>query len=364
MDHTLECLDCAKRVPATVTRLRCHTCAGLFRIAYSTAADAKQQRLPLSVTSRTVSLGEGRTALLRLDRTARALGLGDLWAKLEFIAPTGSFKDRGSAVLISAALAEGVTEFVEDSSGNAGASLSAYAAAAAMKAHVFVPADAASGKLDQIRIFGAELHLVEGPRQAATDAAEKFVAEHELPYLSHNLSPYFSDGMKAVAYELHLGPARDAGHVVLPVGNGSLLIGATAGFDELAEAGVVDSRPKFHAVQAQAVQPITAAINGDAWDSSSAAPTVASGIAVGLPPRLNQCVAAVRESGGSAVAVADSASLNWQRKLARVEGIFCEATAATAFAGLQQLITQGAISPGESVVVPITGSGLKDSVPS
>src|SRR5690606_4078479 len=137
--------------------------------------------------------------VVSLERTADALGLGALLAKLEFMTPTGSFKDRGSAVLVSVAKLEGISEFVEDSSGNAGASLSAYAAAAGMKAHVFVPATAARGKLDQIRIFGAELHAVDGPRQAATDAAEAFVAQRGLPYLSHNLSPFFSEGMKAVA---------------------------------------------------------------------------------------------------------------------------------------------------------------------
>lgn len=366
MNLFLECLDCAARTPATVTRLRCDACCGLFKLAFDAPSRSDRPRTPLDSLPNIVSLGEGGTPVVSLARTAERLGLSELWAKLEFMSPTGSFKDRGTAVLISAALAEGVKEFVEDSSGNAGASLSAYAAAAGMKAHIFAPSSAARGKLDQIRIFGAELHAIDGPRQAATDAAERFVAEHGLPYLSHNLSPYFSEGMKAFAYEIEHGLSggdrRAVRHVVLPVGNGSLLIGAKAGFDELREAGAIPEAPRFHAVQVEAVQPIAAAIDGKGWSPARARPTVASGIAVSAPPRLNQCVDAVRSSGGSAVVVTDDAALEWQRRLARDEGIFCEVTSATAFAGLERLILTGAVSQGDSVLVPITGSGLKEPV--
>lgn len=358
MQNFLECLDCESRYEATVANLRCSVCSGVFKIAYEDAPGIMQPRVPSS--GENISLGEGNTPLVRLDRTAAQLGIAVLYAKLEFMAPTGSFKDRGSSVLMSAAKAEGVKEFVEDSSGNAGASLSAYAASAGIKAHIFVPASAARGKLDQIRIFGAELHAIEGPRQAATNAAEQFVAEHGLPYLSHNLSPYFSEGMKAVAYELHRSEADKINHVVLPVGNGSMLIGAKAGYDELLLAGAVAVIPKFHCVQAAGVQPITAAINGSEWGASDVKPTLASGIAVSLPPRLEQCVSAVRESGGSAVAFADEDALAWQQRLARDEGIFCEVTSAAAFSGLQQLIANGSIGSHDSVVIPITGSGLKE----
>ncbi len=360
MNSALECLDCGELAPATVRSLYCTSCHGLFRLSYDTAPSGTEPRLPAISSEARVTLGEGETPVISLARAAEMLGLEALFAKLEFMAPTGSFKDRGSAVLISAALAEGVTEFVEDSSGNAGASLSAYAAAAGMKAHVFVPANAAQGKLDQIRIFGAELHAIDGPRQAATDAAESFVEDRRLPYLSHNLSPYFSEGMKAVAYEIARSEAAGTQHIVLPVGNGSLLIGARAGFDELIDAGAVDSAPKFHAVQAENVQPITAAINGTDWAPADAKPTVASGIAVSSPPRLDQCVSAVRESGGRAVSVGEEETLEWQKRLAKDEGIFCEATSAAAFVGLEKLLAEGAISYGDSVLVPITGSGLKE----
>ena len=146
-------------------------------------------------------------------------------------------------MLVSAASEENITEFVEDSSGNARASLSAYAAAAGIKAYVFAPASAAKGKLDQIAIFGSDLRTVAGPRQAATDAAKKFLDDHNLVYLSHNYSAYFAEGMKAVSYELMANLGDEIDHVVLPVGNGSLLIGLKKGYDELFSAGRIGSVP-------------------------------------------------------------------------------------------------------------------------
>jgi threonine synthase len=314
--------------------------------------------LPLASGLPRVTLGEGHTPLVGLNKTAQLLGLGRLWAKLELQSPTGSFKDRGSAVLASAAIEAGVTEFVEDSSGNAGASIAAYAAAAGLKAHVFVPASAARGKLDQISVFGAVLHPVEGPRQAATDAARKFAWDRALPYMSHNLSPYFSEGMKSFAYEIARSAAAGVGHVIIPVGNGSLLVGAFRGFEELALASEPGSPPRLHAVQAMGVQPIALALAGA--PARDPAPTIATGIAVSRPPRLKQVVDAVRVTGGSGVAVGDGTILAWQRRLAATEGIFCEATSAAALAGLEALIDRGDIGRGAEVLVPMTGSGLKE----
>jgi threonine synthase len=332
----------------------------LFAVEYNDSADGTMPRLPIVDPALANSLGEGDTPLVFLEKTGESLGLGSLWAKLEFMAPTGSFKDRGSAILTTMGRDLGVTEFVEDSSGNAGASLSAYAAAAGMKAHVFAPASAASGKLDQIQIFGASLHKIDGPRQAATDAAEQFVEERGLVYMSHNLSPYFSEGMKAASYEI--ADVLDDGidHVVLPVGNGSLLIGMVRGYQELLEAGVIARIPKFHGVQAHAVRPVVAALNGEEWSHDDVQPTNASGIAVSKPPRLAEMLEAIRSTDGSGVTVSEESLTQWQGKLASTEGIFAEMTSAGAFAGLTKLIDSGVIERDSNVCVPITGSGLKE----
>ncbi len=356
----LKCLECPRTHAPTVRTLHCPACDGLFDVEYAAPPDGDALRLPLHNPGRRLTLGEGSTPLVEMGRTAGKLGLGALYAKLEFVSPTGSFKDRGSSVLISAAVEEGVHEFVEDSSGNAGASMSAYAAAAGMKAHVFAPSGAAKGKLDQIAYFGSTLHTIDGPRQAATDAAHDFLRQTGLVYLSHNYSAYFAEGMKAVCREILQDAPQPFDHVVLPVGNGSLLIGMRKGFDELKAAGRIASLPRLSCVQAKAVRPVVASVNGEDWNPDTAGATVASGISVARPPRLAEEVAAVRHTGGHAIAVDEAPILEWRARLAREEGLFCEATAAAAFAGLEELLRSGKIQPEESVVIPVTGSGLKE----
>ena len=359
-NHQLRCLDCSLKQPPSVSDLRCAKCGGLFTVEYLDPPDGVLPRLPIDDPALANSLGEGDTPVVSLERTAGELGLDWLGAKLEFMSPTGSFKDRGSAVLTTMGRDLGVVEFVEDSSGNAGASLSAYAAAAGLKAHIFAPASAATGKLDQIEVYGATLHRIDGPRQAATDAAEEFVAERSLVYLSHNLSPYFSEGMKSVSYELVEVLDDEIDHIVLPVGNGSLLIGMVRGYGELLEAAVIDRVPMLHCVQADAVRPLVAALNGEEWSPVDALPTKASGIATPNPPRLTEMVDAIRETGGTGVTVSEDSLAIWQMRLASTEGIFAELTSAAAFAGLEKLIGSGAIEHGASVCVPITGTGLKE----
>jgi threonine synthase len=343
-----------------VSDLYCNECGGLFAVDYLDAPDGEFPRLPMDEPEMINSLGEGNTPIVSLEKTGEALGLNSLWAKLEFMAPTGSFKDRGSAVLTSMGRDLGVTEFIEDSSGNAGASLSAYAAAAGLKAHVFAPASAASGKLDQIQIFGASLHKIEGARQAATDAAEEFVKERGLVYMSHNLSPYFSEGMKAASYEIVEVLDDNIDHVVLPVGNGSLLIGMVRGYQELFEAGIIKRIPRFHGVQSHAVRPVVAALNGEEWSQDDVQPTNASGIAVSKPPRLAEMIETIKSTSGTGITVSEESLIEWQKRLSSSEGIFAEMTSAGAFEGLRKLIDSGVIEKGSNVCVPVTGSGLKE----
>ena len=346
--HHLRCLDCSTEAAASL-ELACADCGGLFEIAYPRLPE-DGLRLPLTA----LPLGQGGTPTIDFDwPDARRIRLA---LKLEFLQPTGSFKDRGAAMLIAAwnDPGAGAGSFVEDSSGNAGASLAAYGAAAQLKAEVFVPADAAGGKLAQIAAVGANIHRVDGDRDAAADAAQRFAKERGIPYLSHNRSPYFSEGIKPAAEEIAEHGLPDA--IVLPVGNGSLLIGLHRGFQELLQLGRIERMPRLIAVQSESVSPVAAA-----WAERNAAepqPTIADGIAVAKPPRLAQMLAALQESSGAAVAVPERAIASAHQTI-RERGIYVEPTSAVPLAALPMLIEQGIVTQDEQVLVPLTGSGLK-----
>lgn len=349
---TLECRRCAGPLDAEYTG----NGASLDVAGYDVA-------MPFSDTASMPTLGEGDTPVMGLAKLGGALGLEQLDAKLEYMNPTGSYKDRGTVVMLAVAREQGVEEVVEDSSGNAGASVSAYSARAGIRAHIFAPATAPAAKLRQIRVYGAEVHSIEGPREAATEAAMSFCERRDLVYASHAWSPFFFEGTKTFAFET----ARQYGgeppaHIVFPVGNGGLFLGAWRGFTELLSGGHIDRIPRLHAVQAANVMPIAAGFIGRSWDKAGMQPTMAGGISVAAPARGAQVVDVVRKADGAAVTVDEAEISAMQRALARDEGIFAEPTSAAAFAGVRRLIEDGVIAPGESVLVPVTGFGLKDEV--
>ena len=307
-----------------------------------------------------VSLGEGGTPLVE-GRTGRELGLQLLW-KLEFLNPTGSFKDRGASVLVSALRSLGARRLADDSSGNAGAALAAYAVAAGLRAVLFVPAQASGPKVRQIEGYGAELVRVPGPRPEATTAVTRACQEDpELVYASHNASPYFLAGLLTLAFEI----AEDLGwkapdHLVVPVGGGGLLLGLFYGFSLLVHLGWVGKGPRLHAVQPAACAPVVRA-----WESGLAEPapvepgeTMAEGTRIPRPERGREILLALRASRGVAVAVEEEGIRRAQKALAG-EGLYVEPTAALAPAALPKLLAQGTLRPGETVVVPLTGFGLK-----
>lgn len=301
-----------------------------------------------------VSLGEGMTPLARLRD-----GPGEVYAKLEFASPTGSFKDRGNAVVVTRLGRLGITEVVEDSSGNAGASLAAYCAVAGIRCTVYAPAGASPGKLVQIRAYGAEVVEVPGPRAAATEAA--MAAAATAYYANHAWDPYFFEGTKTAAFEIveQLG-GRAPSRVVLPVGQGTMLLGLAKGFRELRLGARIDRVPRLIAVQSEACPPLYEAFHRGLAELPEIPPPgrmLAEGIATTRPVRWRAIVAAVRESGGMVVSVREAAI---PRALARLgkAGLFVEPTAATALVALESLAAEEAA--GTTVLV-LTGSGLKAS---
>ena len=225
MSHIeLVCVECGSSHDADMIALSCEACGSPLDVAYRdsdlhtmTFADLRMP-VPFHSTSPTVTLGEGGTPLIALPSVEDAVGGVRVIAKLEFMNPTGSFKDRGTATMLSVAMEHGVRAVVEDSSGNAGASVSAYAARAGIAAHVFAPESAPEAKLGQIRVYEAETHPTPGPREASTEAAVAFQRQHGMVYASHNLSPYFVEGTKTFVYEIATQMATAPDHIVIPVG--------------------------------------------------------------------------------------------------------------------------------------------------
>lgn len=319
--------------------------------------------LPLTHSEDLVTLGEGNTPIVTMSRISEMVGVETI-AKLEYMNPTGSFKDRGSAIMISALSRFNIKEIVEDSSGNAGASISAYGAKAGIKTHIFTPSTTPLPKLNQIKIYGAVNHSISGTRDETTESALRYASETGMPYASHNLSPYFIEGTKSFAYEVYeqFGQAIPT-DIIIPVGNGSLYLGMWKGFKELVDNGALTSIPRLHCVQAKAVMPIAMAMENKIWDAGNATPTRAGGIAVSSPPRLNQVIEVLTMSGGSVSTVEEDEIGAAQIQLSREEGIFGEPTSAAAFAGLQKLREKEVIKEGSKVLIPITGFGLKDKMP-
>ena len=303
-----------------------------------------------------VSLGEGWTPL----HSGEWRGAHTLF-KLEFMMPTGSFKDRGMTVLVSYLRSRGIDRVLEDSSGNAGASLSAYAAAARMHCRILVPETASYPKIAQIAACGADVVTIRGTRQDVADAA--MTMSRELFYASHNWVPFFVEGTKTLAYELweQLGFAAPD-NIVTPVGYGSNVLGCLRGFEELARRGEIAKAPRVFGVQAENCAPYYAAYlaGGEALVPTDVKPTIAEGIASSKPTRVKEVLRGVRESGGSIVAVSETEIVEALRELA-AKGLYVEPTSAAAAAGLTKLLASGQVKPRERTVLVLTGTGLKAS---
>lgn len=315
-----------------------------------------REALPLPAAARPVSLGEVRTPLLAVEDTASRLHL-----KLDFLFPTGSFKDRGAAVMLTQIRHLGVTQVVEDSSGNAGAAVAAYAAAAGISASIYAPASAPPAKTAQITLYGAQLVQTPGPRSAASEAAQRAAAGSY--YASHVWNPFFLEGVKTVAFEIWEQLGQQAPDwVITPVGHGTMLLGLYNGFHYLRQAGVIQRLPHIVGVQAAAVAPLAAAMNQETTvlPQVAAGDTLADGIAIAQPLRWRQILAAVHATGGQIVTAAEEeimqAVVTWARR-----GILMEPTSATALAAYAALSRNGLFGRSATVVAPITGCGVKSA---
>ncbi|WP_251329181.1 pyridoxal-phosphate dependent enzyme [Haloplanus pelagicus] len=293
-----------------------------------------------------VTLGEGFTPLV--DASA-----WDAAFKLEYVSPTGSFKDRGAATVISRAVELGVDRVIEDSSGNAGAAIAAYAANAGLDADVYVPASVTPAKRRAIEATGARAMAVEGDREAVADACRRAIEADEGWYASHAWNPAFFAG--TATFGIELAAQRDWSApdvVVVPLGHGTLLLGAYRGFRALVEAGWVDELPRLLAVQAAGYAPVA----DDRQDASEDGGTndLADGIQIREPVRRGAIEAALDATDGDAIAVSAAAVRAALDDLLEA-GLGVEPTAAVAPAGLRAYRDRDAVDADADVVVPLTG---------
>jgi threonine synthase len=358
----IKCINCGRPYPDQGSPYRCPKCTGLYDYAEPLRFDPAQvdQSKPgiwkyrhtfgLPDHAPDLTLGEGNTPLIWSEAFGRKIAF-----KCEYQNPSGSFKDRGSSTLMSWMSARGVTNAVEDSSGNAGASFAAYAARAGINAKVFVPEAASGPKRQQIAIYGAEVVPVAGARSKAADAVRK-EADRGVAYASHAYLPFNIPGYATAAYELfeQIGSAPAA--VIVPAGQGGLVLGLARGFEALHSAGLIKTIPQLIGVQAQACAPYFALMqfgpSGMHWVEES--PTLAEGVRVKIPLRVTSVLEAVQKSRGEFVVAPEENILRGRDELA-ARGLYVEPTSAIVWSALEQTLAR----LPDPVAVMLTGSGLK-----
>ncbi len=355
----ISCTACHKPYPEQGVPYLCPTCGGVFdwddlpmynRSAYETGLTGiwrYRSMLGLSAEAPVITLGEGNTPLVWDKVDHLAVGY-----KMESLNPSGSYKDRGSAVLLSQLEARGVSYAVEDSSGNAGASFAAYAARAGIKARIFVPETASGPKMKQIVVYGADLKAIPGPRSAAADAVRK-EAETGVVYASHGYLPFGMAGIATIAYELIDQVGAVPGTVFAPVGHGSLLLGILRGFVNLKKAGEIKSLPRFVGVQSAVCAPIWADYTHQDIQVIEGT-TLAEGVRVVKPVRKTALMRELNRSTDRIVTVEEDQILPARNQLA-LRGIYVEPTSAIVWAAFKRIANE----IEGPVVLVMSGNGYK-----
>ena len=374
------CLDCETEYPIDSTIFRCNKCGGCLEVKYD--YDEMEKKIAkedlknsperslwryakfLPVESKhIVSLGEGMTPLIIAKNLSVQTGSNNILLKLDFCNPTGSFKDRGTSVLISNAKKLHVKEVAIDSSGNNASSISAYSARAGIKCYVFSPSYASRGKLVQSMAYGSRLFGVEGTRhetyQTAYSAVEFFGW-----YYCGSTNAFPIEGSKTLAYEIceSLG-WKPPSWIVIPTGGGTNLIGCYKGLKELMMMGWIEKIPSLVCAQSDGCAPIVKSLEKgrDYVEPVEKASGIAEGLMIRHPQRGDTVLKILKETNGLAISVSDDEIVEAIKQLSKLEGIYIEPSSAVALAALNELRNIEKIDRNERVVCELTGSGLKTS---
>ncbi len=375
----LRCRECGRSYPAEALHV-CDFCFGPLEVTYDyerIAQTVSRERIaagPRSIwryadllpvaDAVPVDLGAGFTPLVRADRLAAELGLGELWIKDDTANPTGSFKDRVVSVALTKARQLGFKIAACASTGNLANSVAAHAARAGMASIVLIPHDLEKAKVTMTAVYGGTVVAVRGSYDDVNRLCAELTSEQpEWAFVNVNVRTYYAEGSKTLAFEVaeQLGwQAPD--HVVVPIGSGSQLTKVAKGFAELAQVGLLDEAPEVRISGAQAAgcAPVaTAFAEGTDAIRPVKPDTVAKSLAIGNPADGWYALDTIRRSGGACAAVTDDEVLDGIRLLARTEGIFAETAGGVTIATLAKLAAQGAIRSDERVVAMVTGHGLK-----
>jgi threonine synthase len=376
--ESLRCKECRTTYPLEA-RYVCERCFGPLEVAYASRAEgdpaALRRRiqagphsiwrygdfLPVQAPTRR-TLPAGWTPLIRADRLAGELGLGELWIKNDAANPTHSFKDRVVAVALARARELGFQTVACASTGNLANAVAAHAASAGLQSYVFIPFDLEEQKVLATGVYGTNLVAVRGNYDDVNRLCTELCGEHAWAFVNINMRPYYAEGSKTLAFETaeQLGfelPDR----VVCPIASGSLFTKLARGFEEWIELGLLDGRlPTFNGAQAAGCSPVASAFQaGEACCRPVRPKTIAKSLAIGDPADGPYALELARRTGGSIDAVTDEEIREGVRLLAQTTGIFTETAGGVTIAVLSQLAQQGQIDPSERVVAYITGEGLK-----
>lgn len=357
------CTRCGKRVPVTTHSPVCE-CGGLYEL------DPVNKPFDLKKIDRsTWSLFRYREFLTGLGEAWQSVTLGEglspvvelepgVFLKVDYMMPTLSFKDRGAATLVSHMKAIGVTQCVQDSSGNAGHAVAAYCARAGIACEIYVPEGTSPKKIAMIKATGAACRVIEGSRDHCADVCRARVHDEGVYYANHVVNPFFYEGMKTYIYEVFEQMGRIPEHIIVPVGNGTLYLGVIKALEHLLASGVIDHFPKVIALQSEHCDPLYEAYreNSDEALPVAVRPTIAEGIAIGKPLRAKEILTLARKHNVVFVRAPENRLLAWRERLAK-KGFYIEHTTAANFVAWEAY--QETYGASSDVLITLCGAGIK-----
>ncbi len=376
---TLQCISCGKEHEQDEVGYVCSACGGNLQVIYDynlikkrlSYEELKENRhmdmwrywdlLPISDLKEVSGLQIGYTPLYKYKNLADDFGIEEFYVKDDGRNPSASFKDRASAVVLARAVESEQKVICAASTGNAASSLACLSANMDIKTVIFVPEKAPTAKIAQLLVFGAIVVTVKGTYDDAFDLSIK--ASEEFGWYNRNTghNPFTREGKKTCAFEIcEQLEWETPDYILVPVGDGNIISGIWKGFLEFKKIGLIEKLPKLIAVQAESSNSVKLAFEGDGIIRPVSGQTVADSISVSLPRDGQAAVNAIKESGGFAISVTDKEIIKAIPELARKTGVFSEPAAAASYAGFKKVISENKLDKGDSVLLLITGNGLKD----